>query len=372
MFLVKVLLDDPRLTLTTPKKASHIRNELLLIVSTLTSHGIALYVLIEHLVRIQLRTVSREEEQPHLFPLSGSPRLHLGTPVDRMTIEDQKHHALALADQAPEEIDQHFAREALLEHHEVELPSVGERGNHVAPKALTGSQNHGRLAPPAIGTPGCVIRPQSHLVRPVDRGMCCLRLGSDARILLLQPTTYRLRVSLQSPPHRFLRGKPPAAEISPYGPHRKPNAESPLDQLRNRFSSPKKKGQLPLFWRSINDGFGDLRSLPWQKRSPLRTPSALRLQLFSASSPVSFDPFAHRLAGHTKQLGNLHLLRPVQNRIDCLLAKVRLSNTRERTSIYGFHDLQYTCMGTECQLFYALSSKNVPRPPRLSGFLAEQ
>ena len=126
MFFVKIPLDDPRLTLTTPKKASHIRNELLLIVSTLTSHGIALYVLIEHLVRIQLRTVSREEEQPHLFPLSGSPRLHLGTPVDRMTIEDQKHHALALADQPLEEIDQHFGREAFLKDHEVELPSVGE------------------------------------------------------------------------------------------------------------------------------------------------------------------------------------------------------------------------------------------------------
>ncbi len=61
MFFLKVPLDDPRLTLTTPKKASHIRNPPFLIMSTLASHRIVLYILIQHLVRIQLRAVSRKK-----------------------------------------------------------------------------------------------------------------------------------------------------------------------------------------------------------------------------------------------------------------------------------------------------------------------
>ena len=62
MFLMKIAFDPFGLFLTTAKKAANILHHLALIGRSLTSYRIGFYIVVEHLIRVEFRTVSGKEK----------------------------------------------------------------------------------------------------------------------------------------------------------------------------------------------------------------------------------------------------------------------------------------------------------------------
>jgi hypothetical protein len=89
--------------------------------STLAAYGIAFYILIEHLVRIEIRTVSGKKEHSDMSLLRGKPLFNLCALMHRMAVNNQEHLALALADQAVQKIDEDLGGEMSLKPNTVHL-----------------------------------------------------------------------------------------------------------------------------------------------------------------------------------------------------------------------------------------------------------
>ena len=71
----KIALHDVRPTLGAPQIATNMPNHLMKVLGTLPTQGIGLYVLVEKLVRVQLRAVAGKKEQPNLVTVGFQPRL---------------------------------------------------------------------------------------------------------------------------------------------------------------------------------------------------------------------------------------------------------------------------------------------------------
>src|SRR5512142_796715 len=95
--------------------------------SPATPHGIGLYVLVQQLVGVQLRTVRRKEKylQVLLLPLEP-PRRLLGL-MRRVLVHDQDYLPADLSPEALQKPNEHPPIEPLLEHHEIQTPPVSDR-----------------------------------------------------------------------------------------------------------------------------------------------------------------------------------------------------------------------------------------------------
>ena len=91
--------------------ASHRSDERRLRSRTLPPDGIALHVVVQHLVRIQVRTVGRQQEQFESLRVFLQPAPDRPAPVRGMAVHDQKHFPPPLPEEPPREGQENAARE---------------------------------------------------------------------------------------------------------------------------------------------------------------------------------------------------------------------------------------------------------------------
>ena len=119
MFPLKIVGDDVRFALAAPEVASDFAHQLCVITRPLTAQSIAFDILVEQFIRVQLRTITGQEDQPNPLLIVLDPVFHLVRAVDRVTVNNEIDSAITLAEQAPEKLQENLGSEALLEHHEI-------------------------------------------------------------------------------------------------------------------------------------------------------------------------------------------------------------------------------------------------------------
>ena len=77
MFFLKVFSDDVRLTLATTKVSSRVFGQLVLVAWAPSPERIALDILVQHLVRIELWTVARQKEKTNARSIALQPPVDL-------------------------------------------------------------------------------------------------------------------------------------------------------------------------------------------------------------------------------------------------------------------------------------------------------
>jgi hypothetical protein len=261
--------------LATVQIRSHIAYHFLLSMRTLPTYRVTFDILVQFLIGIQIRTVAGKIKYPNLLRVPLQPTLRPSRDMDRMLVNDQKEVSWNLSDQAPQELNKDLRSESALEYHEVKPPPIRYCRNHVAAKSLPCSRNHRCLASSPVGAATRMVRPNPHLISPINLSFLLLRQLPNLRIFLLQPPTNLFRILLKCLPNRLLGGKAPSKQIPPNGPDREPNLIFLLNQLSHRFSGPQIKRQLQLVWVAVHHGLGNLSRLPGLKRSSSGSSSLL-------------------------------------------------------------------------------------------------
>ena len=100
-----------------PKTAFRLR--FVLLVGAIFSDGIALHVLVEQFIRVQLRAIAGKKEKPNLIGPLFQPLFHFFGPMHRMVVHNEKDLGLALAHQPVEKFQENLGDEPAFEDHEV-------------------------------------------------------------------------------------------------------------------------------------------------------------------------------------------------------------------------------------------------------------
>src|ERR1051326_2643878 len=149
-------------------RASHVRPNItkhfLLVVRPLSSHGVALDILVQILVWIQFGTGCRQREQLNPTRMLLHPTLDRLRLMHWMLIQDHEELSSCLADQSAQEPLQHGCTKGLLEDHESQMSVVGNRRDHVAAQSLAGTGDHWRATSASVTAAPLILRPQTHLV----------------------------------------------------------------------------------------------------------------------------------------------------------------------------------------------------------------
>lgn len=119
---------------------------------------VALDVVIQEFVRIELGTVTGKEVEGNPAFRPGKPGLAHTRLMHRMAVDDQEHRTSELSLQSGEELSEHPRREAGQEHPEQQLTLVGQGRDLVAAKVLARARDHRGLAPRAEGAAGGLVR----------------------------------------------------------------------------------------------------------------------------------------------------------------------------------------------------------------------
>jgi len=187
-----------------------------------------------------------------------------------------------------------------------------------------------------------MIRPETHLIAPVNQGLFLLSFFPDIRILFFKPTFHFCRVLLIRTAQWLLRRKTPTCKVPTNRPDRKTYTKSLLYQLGHCFPSPKIKRKLELFRATIRNGTDNLRCLPGEKCPSFRSTLPLGLETFHTAFTVFLYPSPDSLASYTKNPCYFNLSLAIQNGFHRLMAKIFLSNCRKRSCIMYSHALNIT------------------------------
>lgn len=171
---------------------------------SILAERIGLHVLIEQLVGIELRAISRQLNQTQTLSRIGDEPPDGSGPMHGMAVDNQIDLVCGLFEHALEEFDERGVPELALEDHEVQCPAVGDGRDHVAAEALSRRAHHWRLPFECEARAADVITTQPHFVTPVDRRLLPLRLFRDLRIVFVQPARDARIVFLIGSPYRFL------------------------------------------------------------------------------------------------------------------------------------------------------------------------
>jgi len=350
---LEVVLDDARLPLRASEVGANGVRHLPEIPGTLAPHRVGLDVLIQKLVGVEIGAVPWEPEDADAISSLREPSLDVPRPVHGMTINDQEDRTLRVAQQTLEEspIDPHG--KGFPEDHERNATTIRDRGDHVAAKPLTRARDHRRLPTPAIGSPRLMVRAQTHLIAPVNRGTDPPGLASDGRILPLQPQPDLLGISFKRPPQGLLRGQIPPLQIPTHGPDRDPQTKSLPKELLNRFARPKSEGQPKLVRASAHDHPNDQRRCVGRQPRRPRTAPLLRPQSPQPPSSLQPHPAIDRAPGDPEDPRGFGLGHTVEHGFDNPPAEILLRGGRQRTSILNLHGRQYSNRRTHCHLYYA-------------------
>jgi hypothetical protein len=108
----------------------------LLITGSMSTYRIALYILIQILMGIQIRTVIRKIKDLNAILILFEPLLHFACYMNRMLINNQKHIPRDLTGQSPQKLHKHLGLKPMLEDHEVQLSTIRNGRNHITSKLL--------------------------------------------------------------------------------------------------------------------------------------------------------------------------------------------------------------------------------------------
>jgi len=136
-----------------------------------SSQRIAFDVLIQILVRIQVRPIAWKIKQSYPPFFLVQPGFHRHRPMRRKTVHNQEDSPRHLPFQPTHKIDEQLGLQPVTQDHKVQSSAVGDGRDYSAAESLAPSWNYGR---PSFQPPACprhMVRPQSHLVAPVDFGL---------------------------------------------------------------------------------------------------------------------------------------------------------------------------------------------------------
>jgi len=159
--------------------AEHGPMQLLRGTDTLATDGVVLEVIPDALIRIEFRRIRREEEQTETI-LDGLDELrHAAGFVSRMTIDNQKRHAICAMNQPLDKIKELRCADPPLNHHEAKFTLGTDRRDHVQTKPCTGAADHRGSALCRPGGTGVMIgtHPASS-----PKNICALRRFARALI----------------------------------------------------------------------------------------------------------------------------------------------------------------------------------------------
>jgi len=327
-----------RSSLHTSQVRTDLPHHLRPILRPLPADGIGLDILIQILVRIQIRAVPRQKKQLNPTFLPGHPPIHGLGEMDWMTVDDQEDRPIHLTQQPSQKPDHHRGRKPLPKHHKGQSSPTGHRRDQVTSEPLARPRNHRRVPFAAVTASGLMIRPHSHLVAPMDFGLVFQGQTTNPRILAFQPLLDGLRIPFIRPSQRLLRRKAPPFQVSPDRPDRQRQAISTLDQVCHRLPSPESKRQFQLVRATVFDQGNDRGRLnPRQTRPGRSTPFAC-LQYVSAPCTNRFEPIVNRGPTHAEHPNRFDLRHPfVQDRRNHPLAKGFLGFRTQLSSIVRFH-----------------------------------
>ena len=97
MFSLKVLPDNVGLPLVAPEEASGVGDQFLSVLCSPPAHSVTLDILIQQLVRVQLRAIAWKVGKTNLAGMLFNPVSYLYGMMDRVTINDEEYLALNLA-----------------------------------------------------------------------------------------------------------------------------------------------------------------------------------------------------------------------------------------------------------------------------------
>ena len=386
--MLKISSHFLRTTLSTPQITPHISQNLNSIMRTPPPHSISLNILIKQLIRIKIRTISRQEEKPNLIPTPFYPLLYLARHMHRMLLHNKKNLLGSsrfrpnpiMPHQSLHKSNKYRSLKLLPKNHKSQFTPIRNRRDHTTPKPLPRTRYHRSFSLPTIrstclseSTRTEVIRPHPHLNTPENSHPLSFSLLLYIRILLGQPILHRLRIPLISPPQRLLRRKTPSLQIPPHRPNRKPDPKTLLNQIPYRFPGPKEKRQLQLVWTTIrNQTHHHSRServdpdLPRQQLDRRWPTTRTRTQSSHSLFPPPTIPLVHRLARNSKHSGGFRLTHPISNGLDNSLSQgiservdSDLSNWRQKSNILFFHVPNYNTYYLICQTFSALINKAI-------------
>ena len=323
--------------LGAPQESTHIPDQLGRGTRPLPPHCVGFDVLVEELVWIELRAVAGQEKQANLPPMAFYPSLGMGTHVHRMFVDDEEELAPRVADQSPQEGHKHRLREATREDHEPQLSPVGERRDHVAPKAFPGSGDDRCMPTPAKACARLVIGAHPRLVAPVDRRALPPGERVNGGILLLQPPAHRLRVPLVGSPDGFLGSKSPVPQIPAHRPDRETNPEAAGDEVPHRLPGPENEGHFQLVRAAVGDEADNRGCLIGLEPGHRRPPPRPRPQCSQTSFPPALVPPIDRLSRHPKDMRSLGLRHPLGNDTHHPPAQRIQSSWRQVSSVLAHH-----------------------------------
>src|SRR3989337_1027590 len=211
---MKITADHIGVALATTEEAPHGRNQFRRGFGTSTADGVALHVLVEHLIGIEVGAVAGPAAQVDPPGVCAHPSRDACGPVNRMAVDDQENLPRNLADQSFEEVQEHPILEPLAEDHEVHSPPVGDGGDHSAPDPLPRPREARRLPPAPVGPSRHMVGTHPQLVSPVNLGSLPLCPRPDRRVLLVQPPAHPLRVPLKGKDAPASAGETPTAPDS--------------------------------------------------------------------------------------------------------------------------------------------------------------
>ena len=344
--------------MTTIQIRPNVPDHLLLIMGATPAHRVALHILIQILIGIQIRAVAREIKNSDSILMPFEPLLHLGRDMNGMLVNNQKDIPGDLAEQTSQKLRKHLALEPLLKNHKVQPPPVRNRRNHITSKTLARPRDDRRLSTTPIRTTTGMVRSKSHLISPINLGLLLSGQPSNLWILLFQPPTHLLGILLEGFAHGFLRSEPPLRQITPHCPPRQTNRKFPFNQLRHRLPSPKIERELQLFRIPVNYSLRNLSRLPGQKGTLRRSSSLSRSKSSRTPFPIFLDPLSHCLASHAEELRRFNLFFPLHDRPQDFPTKIFLGYGGKGSSISHFHALSIAFVFNKCKLFYAPISKN--------------
>src|SRR5512139_2958398 len=100
-------------------------HHLLLIMGATPTYGVAFHIVVQILIRIQIRTVARQIKHPYSILVLLEPLLHLSRDMDGMLVNDQKDMTGDLTDQSSQEVLKHLTVKPMFENHKVQVPPIG-------------------------------------------------------------------------------------------------------------------------------------------------------------------------------------------------------------------------------------------------------
>lgn len=114
------------LSLCAPHEVPHISYEFHFVSGALAPNRIGFDILVQKLVRVQFRAVSRQEEEADLPAMPIRPAFYGGRDMHGMSIYNEEGFSPAVANQSPQERYKHRRVEPPVKDHECQLASVGD------------------------------------------------------------------------------------------------------------------------------------------------------------------------------------------------------------------------------------------------------